>query len=199
MPVVRRLARDGRGTGVLPTRQVAAGDSRPGHGCVVAVACAAAVALAGGTTGEVILRGAETSQLANESVGAGGLLIAARAGRLGQLGIGEDAVLDVDEPPFFFAGHRVFIAVPEEALILEALEFLDVAGIAFGFGYEELDGAFVLLAAIDEGLFLVALRLHGEAGKLHVESDGDDGGHQEDQEEGEASLVLAGIPLPQKL
>ena len=178
---------------------MAPGDGRARHGCVVAIAGAAAVALAGGAAGEGILHGTETGQLADESVGAGGLLIAAGAGRFGQLGIGEDAVLDVDEAPLLFSGHRVFVAVTEEALILEALEFLDFAGVALGFGDEELDGAFVLLAAIDEGLFLVALRLHGEAGKLHVKGDGDDGGHQEDEEEGEASLVLAVAgkrPLP---
>ena len=80
----------------------------------------------------------------------------------------------------------------QEALILEVLQFLDIAGVVAGFLDKELDGALVLLAAIDEGLFLIALRLHGNAGKLHIESDGHHGGHEEDQEEGEAPLVVTG-------
>ena len=195
LSVVRPLAGEWRHRGVLATRQVAAGKRGAGHGAVGGVAGAAAVAHAGRATTALggILGAAEAGQLADESVGRLGIFLAAGASGLGHLGIGEDAVGDVDETPLVFTGHGVHVTMAQEALILEVLQFLDIAGVVAGFLDKELDGALVLLAAIDEGLFLIALRLHGNAGKLHIEGDGHHGGHEEDQEEGEAPLVVTAM------
>ena len=119
-----------------------------------------------------ILRG-ETGLFADESVRPGGLLSLPGTSGLTDLGIGEDTVLDVDQAPLVLSSHRIFVAAAQEALILEVLQFLDLGGITLGLGDKKLDGAFVLLAGIDQPLFLIALRLHGNAGKLHIEGDGD--------------------------
>jgi len=65
------------------------------------------------------------------------LLLFAGFRRRAQLGIGQDAVLDVDQAPFVLAGHRIDIAMPQKAHVLEAFELLNIAGVALGFVYEK--------------------------------------------------------------
>jgi hypothetical protein len=102
--------------------------------------------------------------LADEAVGPLGLFFTTRSSGLSHLGIGEDPVLNVNQAPLVFSRHWVDVTLTQEALILEALQLLDIARVALGFLGEELDGALVLLAAIDEELLFGAFRLHGHAG-----------------------------------
>jgi hypothetical protein len=97
----------------------------------------------------------------------------------------------VNQAPLVLSGHRVDVALAQEALILEALQFLDLARVTFGFCHKKLDGALVLFAAIDQRLLLIALRLHGNARNFHIQGDAHDGGHQEDQQQGKAPFVLS--------
>ena len=91
----------------------------------------------------------------------------------------------MNQAPLVLSGHRVDVTLAQEALILEALQFLDIARIALRLGDKKLDGAFVLLAAIDQRLFLIALRLHGNARNFHIQGDADYRGHQEDKAAGQ--------------
>ena len=97
--------------------------------------------------------------------------------------VGEDAAgADVYFAPLIFARHGVFVLLAKEADLGGVLEGGDVLREAIEFADEELDRAGVLLAAIDQELFFVALGFERDARQLAVEHDRDDCGHAVDQQ-----------------
>src|SRR5690242_11806729 len=89
----------------------------------------------------------------------------------------------MDEPPFVFPGERIGIAAPQETDVVGVFQLLDRSWIGLKFPEIELDGALILLAALDEQLFAVALGLEGNAGQLHIEHECYGRGHGEKQQE----------------
>src|SRR5207249_2630208 len=82
---------------------------------------------------------------------------------------------DVYQAPLALAGHRIDVPLAEEADLIRALELLDGGRIFFPFPDVELNGAAVLLAALDQQLLFVALGLEGYARQLEIQADRDDG------------------------
>ncbi len=106
--------------------------------------------------------------------------------------IDEDAAgSDVYYAPIVFAGKGVDIMLAQEAEVLGVVERLEVRRIALEFAYVEGDRAGVLLAAVDQELFAIALGFEGGAGQFHVERDSDGGGHRVDEEEDVAGFGVA--------
>ena len=115
----------------------------------------------------------------------------ARLARLGfrDDGVGEHAAVDVNEAPFIFTRHGIDVALAEKPEIVEAFQFFDGGGITADLAHKELNGALVLFAALDQQLLPVALGFEGHARQFVVQRDGNDGGHQEDQQHGVAGLA----------
>ena len=101
--------------------------------------------------------------------------------------IGEDAPgAHVNDSPFLFAGERVDVLMAQEAEVLRVVQRVEVGRVAIELANEEIDGAGVLFAAIDEQLLFVALGFEGHARQRHVEHDGDGRRHGVDEKKGEA-------------
>src|SRR5215469_14255838 len=106
-------------------------------------------------------------------------------------GIGEDAVGDVDQAPFVFAGQRVDVTMAQKSTVVIVLQFLDTGRPTRVLirAQKQPNGALVLLAALHQHLLFLALRLKCETRNLHIEIDGDNGGHQEHEEQCESPFL----------
>ena len=117
-------------------------------------------------------------------------VVAERIGGLDQR-IGQDAARsDVNDPPFRFAGHRIDVALAQEANVASGFQVVERLWIRAEFAVEKLDGTLVLHAAADQHLFAGALGFEGNARHLHVKRDADDGGKQEHHQEREAGFLV---------
>ena len=70
---------------------------------------------------------------------------------------------DVNRPPFVLAGHGIFVALPQEALAVGVFQIVDLRGVFAELTVVKLNGALVLLAAIHQKLFLIALGFKNHA------------------------------------
>jgi hypothetical protein len=96
----------------------------------------------------------------------------------------------VNDAPVRFAGERVHISPAQKTFFL-LLQIVDAGGISPVVGQIiKLNGPGVLLAAVDQELFFVPLALKRHARQLLVEHQGDNGRHQENQQQGIASLRI---------
>ena len=102
-------------------------------------------------------------------------IVAGRVGGLDQR-VGQHAAeSDVNHSPLSFAGHRIDVALAQEADIASGLEIVQRLRIGPEFPVEKLDGPLVLHAAIDQQLFARTLGLKSDARHHHVKRDGNDG------------------------
>src|ERR1035438_7800308 len=96
----------------------------------------------------------------------------------------------MNQAPLGLPRHGIEVLVPEEMAHLEILDVVDVARpLTLVHLLEYLNGAHVLQAAPHQQLLFVPLGLECHARNLAVKRDGDDGGHQEDQEQGIARFL----------
>src|SRR5438034_9903957 len=109
--------------------------------------------------------------------------------------IGEDSAwADVDKAPLGFTGHWIHVAAAQEAHVVGALELLDGGRILFEFPEVKLDGALILLAALDQQLFFVTLGLERDAGQCNVKRQRYGSSHGEDQKQRKTGFRRASPP-----
>ena len=89
--------------------------------------------------------------------------------RIGQLA----AWTNVDQPPFFLARHRIFIAAAQKAHVPRGFQIVEILRVGVIFPVKELDGALVLQPASYQLVFSLALRFERHPRHFHVQRDGD--------------------------
>src|SRR5262249_53183192 len=72
----------------------------------------------------------------------------------------------------FLAGKRIFVAPPQKADVARSLQVVQALRISAVLPVEELDGALILVAAIDQQLLALPLRLEGDARHFQIQPDG---------------------------
>jgi len=108
-----------------------------------------------------------------------GVLAVACSGRLLHQGIGKKTAGGVNDSPLVLAGVRIDIAAAQKTL-LAFLQIVDAGGPLPVVGQViQLNGARVLLAAIDQELLFFPLAFERYARQLLIQHQRDDGGHQE--------------------
>ena len=82
-------------------------------------------------------------------------------------GVGEDAArADMDHAPIVFARHRVYVLAAQEPEVLRVLQSVEIGRKAVELAHVKIDGAGILLAAVDQQLLFVALGFEGDARQL---------------------------------
>src|SRR6185437_8557945 len=94
----------------------------------------------------------------------------------------------MDQAPVVLAGHWIEIPAPEKALIVGVLQILDLRRIFFKCDEIKLNRARILLPAIDQRLFLLALALEDDPRHLLIQHQRDRRRQHEHDEHGEAAL-----------
>ena len=64
---------------------------------------------------------------------------------------------EIDDLPVIFAGHGIGVALAQKAYVVGVLQLIDGRRVASEFLVVELDGACVLLSAVDQLIFAVTL------------------------------------------
>jgi hypothetical protein len=100
----------------------------------------------------------------------------------------------MNDPPLGLARHGIGVTPAQEPNIARRLQIVHVLRISPVLAIEKLDGALVLQTAVDQQLFARALRFKSDARHLHVKGNGDDGAHQENQQQREPGLRFAFHP-----
>src|SRR5579885_3261749 len=103
--------------------------------------------------------------------------------------------IDFDQAPFLFPRHRVGVAPPQIAPVVEVFQLIQSGRVAVVLAHEHLNRALVLLPAVDQQLLLGSLRFESHARQFHVQRDSDAGGHQEHQQQRVARFSPPGPPV----
>lgn len=98
----------------------------------------------------------------------------------------------MDDLPVVLAGHRIDIAFAKEADVVCVLKLVDGGWVAAEFLVIELDGARVLLSAMDQLLFAIALNACSDARSSHSEGDQDQHDHEKHGEQDVARFGFGG-------
>jgi hypothetical protein len=110
--------------------------------------------------------------------------------------------LNVDQTPIVFSGERVHEPVPQKAPVIRVFQIFDLGRPSAHplRRDEKLDGAPILLAALDQQLLLLPLRLERHPWNLHIQRECDQRRHQEHQQQRESGLASPvphpGLPVP---
>lgn len=86
---------------------------------------------------------------------------------------------EVNDLPVVLAGHGVDVALAQEAHVVGVFQLGDGAWVAAEFLVIELDGALVLLSAMEQLIFLVALNGSGDTRHGHGERDQNQRHHEQ--------------------
>src|SRR5579883_56762 len=92
------------------------------------------------------------------------------------------------EPPIF-PSEWIFVAPAQEADITRGLQIIQVLRIRPEFPIKELNGPFVLVAAIDGQLLSRALRFERDPRHLEIHADRNDGRHHEHQQQRKSAFA----------
>lgn len=91
--------------------------------------------------------------------------------------IRQRASIGMDQTPFILSGERIDVAPAEESLVVGIFQVLHARRVSLVHLHIQVDSALVLLAAIDQELFFIALAFKRHARHLLVEHQPDGGGH----------------------
>src|SRR6185369_3940361 len=97
----------------------------------------------------------------------------------------------VDNAPLALTRHRIDVALPQEPDLVGALQILHGRRIFLPLSDVQLNGTAILLTALDQQRFLVALGFERHARQLPVQQDRDGGGHHKHEQHGKSFLPLA--------
>ena len=98
----------------------------------------------------------------------------------------------MDQPPLILAGDRVSVLASQEADVVGVLKIVYRVGIASELAVVELNGANVLVSAMDEFVFAVALDLSADSGNASSQRDDDQSDRKNSGDEEEAAFFVAG-------
>jgi hypothetical protein len=96
----------------------------------------------------------------------------------------------VDDAPVVFPGHWVEISLAQETLVVALDELVDRSGEPAVFGLIDLDGADVLLPAVDGFDLLIAAQVFCHFGRRYGQREKNQQDHEENAEQEKAVFLL---------